>query len=113
MNKLHLFYYLHTFITGNHEPRLKADKGFMRRGLYVETRNKYYEQIDYDKLSLDSRQNAKLENKHIFRDLDNEDDNIALIQLHLKHTFEMYAKDYLNVEICKDRFDQYCFENDF
>ena len=24
----------------------------------------------------------------------------------------MYAIDYLNVERCKDRFDQYCFEND-
>ena len=29
-----------------------------------------------------------------------------------KHTVEMYAKDQLNVERMKDRFDQYCFERD-
>ena len=28
----------HTFITGNHELRLKADKGCLRRGLLVETK---------------------------------------------------------------------------
>ena len=84
----------------------------MRRGLLVETTNKFYEIKDYDKLPLDSRQNAKIANKHILRDLDNDEDKIAWIQLHLKHTVEMYAKHYLNVKKCKDRFDQYCFEKD-
>ena len=34
----------YTFITGNHEPRLKADKCFMRRGLLGETKHKFYKQ---------------------------------------------------------------------
>ena len=95
------FNHSHTFITRNHKPRLNADKGFMRKGLLVETKkNKFYEQKDYDKLSLDSRQNAKIANKPILRELDNDEDKIAWIQLHLKHTVKWYAKDYLNVEKC-------------
>ena len=104
--------YSHTFITGNHEPRLTADKDFMRRGLLVETKNKFIEKKDYDKLPLNSRENVRRANKQIFRDLDNDEDKIAWIQLHLKHTVGMYAKAYLNLEKCKDRFDQYCFEID-
>ena len=63
-----------------------ADKGFMGRGLLVETKNKFIEMTDYDELPLDSQQNVRIANKHILRDLDNDKDIIAWIQLHLKHT---------------------------
>ena len=84
----------------------------MRNGLLVETKNKFNEQKDYDTLPLDSRKNAKIANKYILRHLDNDEDKIVWIQLHLQHTVEMYVKDELNVVKCKDRFYQYCFEKD-
>ena len=34
--------HLHTYITGNNEPKLKADNGLFRRGLLIETKNKFY-----------------------------------------------------------------------
>ena len=65
----------HTFITEYHEARLKVDKYFIRNGLLVETKNKFYEQKVYDKLPLNNRQYATIANKHLLRDLDNDEDN--------------------------------------
>ena len=83
--------HLHTYITGNHEPRLKAERGLMRRELLVQTSNIFYSNKEYDKIPVNNLQNAKMSNPYLFRDSDNVEDKIAWIQLHLKHTMEMYA----------------------
>ena len=40
----------HTYITGNNEPRLKSDYGLLRRGLLVETHNRFLTQEEIDEL---------------------------------------------------------------
>ena len=41
----------HLYIKTNTEPRLKPDEGLLRRGLFVETHNKFVTKEKYDFLS--------------------------------------------------------------
>ena len=41
-------------------------------------------------------------------DLDNVEDKIAWMQLHLKYTIEMYTDNAVHVDILQNNFQQYC-----
>ena len=44
--------HLHTYITGNNEPKLKADNGLLRSRLLMETKNKFYPLNKYNDLPM-------------------------------------------------------------
>ena len=50
----------HFYITCNTEPRLKADEGLLRRGLLVETHNKFITKQKYDLLFDIEKQNPRI-----------------------------------------------------
>ena len=100
----------HTYITGNNEPKLRADNNLLRRGLLIENKNKFYPHAKYDQLPDNLKQNAKIANSDLVNDLDNVEDKIAWIQLHLKYTIEMYTNNALQVDILQNNFYQYCLE---
>ena len=99
-------------ITGNNEPKLKADNGLLRRGLLIETKNKFYPLEKYNNLPINLQQNAKIANPDLVNDLDNIEDKIAWIQLHLKYAIEMYTNNAIHVNTLQNNFQQYCLERD-
>ena len=102
----------HTYITGNNEPKLKADNSLLRRGLLIETKNKFYPLKKYNNLLINLQQNAKIANPDLVNDLDNVEDKIAWIQLHLKYTIEIYRDNAIHVDTLQNNFQQYCLERD-
>ena len=102
----------HTYITGNHEARLEADNGLLRKGLLVETTNKFYPEDKFNTLPETEKQNAKIANNNIVDKLDEVDNKIAWIHLHLTYTIEMYRDDKLHVETLQHNFEKYCIDRD-
>ena len=102
----------HAYITRNNEPKLRADNGLLRRGLLIETKNKFYPLAKYNQLPENLKQNAKIANPDLVNDLDNVEDKIAWLQLHLKYTIEMYTNNALQVDLLQINFYQYCLERD-
>ena len=102
----------HTYITDNNEPKFKAVNGLLRRGLLIESKNKFYQLNKYYDLLENLKQNAKIANSDLVNNLEQIEDKIALIQLDLKYTIEMYRDNNVHVYTVQNNIQQYCLERD-
>ena len=99
------------YVTTNHLPKFRTDKGIERRGLVMELVNRYLPELKYKQAVDNKEKNVYLADTNLLNIFDDDSYKLALIHLLLPYAKKYYEQG-LAVSEMQQAFEDLCIDSD-